>query len=65
MTSDGLGEMFEGYSADTHCQKISAHVAGGARGGFSLRRLGAKTPISVSGDFHLSDLRAFSTLASI
>ena len=29
MTFEGLGEMFEGDSADTDARKISAHVDGG------------------------------------
>ena len=32
MASEGLGEMFDGDSADTSARKISAHVDGGPSG---------------------------------
>ena len=44
MTSDGLGEMFEGDSADTGAGKISAHVDGGLSGGSRVRRPGSEDP---------------------
>ena len=39
MTSEGLGEMFEGDSADT-----CAHVDGGLSGGSRVRRPGSEDP---------------------
>ena len=42
MTSEGLGEMFEGDSADT--RKISAQVDGGPSGRSSVRKLGSEEP---------------------
>ena len=33
MTLEGLGEMFEGFSAETDTQKNSAHIDGGLSGG--------------------------------
>ena len=39
MTSEGLGEMFEGDSAD-----ISAGVDGGLSGGSGVRRPGSEDP---------------------
>ena len=44
MTSAGLGEMFEGDSADTCTVKISAHVDGGPRGGSRVRKPGNEDP---------------------
>ena len=44
MTSDGLGEMFEGDSADKGCQQISAVVDLGLSGGSSVRRPGSEDP---------------------
>ena len=43
MTSEGLGEMFEGDSADI-CRKISAHVNEGPSGGSSVPRPGSEDP---------------------
>ena len=50
MTSEGFGEMFEGDSADT-----CAHVAnfdGRPAEGLAYADLGARTPISVSGNLY-------------
>jgi hypothetical protein len=44
MTSEGLGEMFEGDSADKCAGKISAHVDGGPSGGSSMRRPRSEDP---------------------
>ena len=49
MTSEGLGEMFEGDSADTGAEKVSAHVDGGLSGGLSCADPGARTLIGTSG----------------
>ena len=45
MTYQGLGEMFEGDSANVH-GKVSARGDGGPSGGSSMRRPGARTPFS-------------------
>ena len=47
-TSQGLGEMFEGDSADT-CTGNSAHVDGGPGIGLACADPGARTPIGVKG----------------
>ena len=44
MTSEGLGEMFEGDSADTFTGKFSASFDGGPSGGSPLRRPGSEDP---------------------
>ena len=44
MTSEGLGEMFEGDSADTCAGKMSAHVDGGRVEGLACVDPGARTP---------------------
>ena len=49
MTSEGLGEMFEGDSADMGPRRITAHVDGGKSGGSSVRRPGSKGPVGASG----------------
>ena len=46
MTSEGLGEIFEGDSAD-----MFAHVDVGLSGGSSVSRPGSEDPIGVSGIF--------------
>ena len=50
MTSEGLGEMFEGDSAETCAGKISASVDGGPREGLACADPGARTPIGASGN---------------
>ena len=42
MTFEGLGEMFEGDSADMFPRKISAHIDGGQSGGSCVRRPGSE-----------------------
>ena len=49
MTSEGLGEMFEGDSADTLAEIFSLVSMGGRAEGLPCADLGARTPISVSG----------------
>ena len=48
MTSEGLGEMFEGDSADMCAGKFPLVSMGGRADTSSARRRGARTPISVS-----------------
>ena len=62
MHSYGLGEMFEGYYADTCGQKISADVDGGLSGVSRCADTGARTPIGVSGIFqYIAFYTVFST----
>ena len=51
MTSEGLGEMFEGDSADTCDGKFPLMSMGGRAEGLACRDPGARTPIGVSGIF--------------
>ena len=51
MTSRGLGEMFEEYSADSCGLKILLLLMGGLAEGLACTDLGARTPIGVSGNF--------------
>jgi hypothetical protein len=44
MTSEGLGEMYEGDFADLCMAKISAHVGGGLSGGSSVHRTRSEDP---------------------
>ena len=44
MSSEGLGEMFGGDSADTCAGKFSPHVDGGLSGGSIVRRPGSEDP---------------------
>jgi hypothetical protein len=46
-----LGEIFEGYYADTCAEKISTDVDGGLSGVSRCADTGARTPIGVSGNF--------------
>ena len=61
MTSEGLGEMFEGDSADKCGGKFPLMSIGGRAEGLVCADPGARTPIGVSGNFylvfHLSNLR--------
>ena len=50
MTSEGLGEMFEGDSADMCTGKFLLMSMGGPSGGYSVRRPGSEDPIGVSGN---------------
>ena len=50
MTSEGLGEMFEGDSADTCAGKFPLVSRGGRAEGLACADLGARTPIGVSGN---------------
>ena len=49
MTSEGLGEMFEGDSADMCAGKFPLTSMGGRAEGLACADPGARTPIGVSG----------------
>jgi hypothetical protein len=49
MTSEGLGEMFEGDSADTCARKFPLVSMGGRAEGLTCADPGARTPIGASG----------------
>ena len=51
MTSEGLGEMFEGDSSDTCARKFTLMLRGGRAEGLACADPGARTPIGVSGNF--------------
>jgi hypothetical protein len=51
MTSEGLGEMFEGDSADTCAGKFTLVSMGGRAEGLACSDPGARTPIGASGIF--------------
>ena len=50
MTSEGLGEMFEGDSADTCSGKFPLMSMGGLAEGLACADPGARTPIGASGN---------------
>ena len=52
MTYEGLGEMFEGDSADTCAGKFPLMSMGGRAEGLACADLGVRTPIGVSGNFY-------------
>ena len=56
MTSKGLGEMFEGDSADTCAGKFPLVPIGGRAEGLACADPGARTPIGASGIFFLLSL---------
>ena len=49
MTSEGLGEMFEGDSTDMCAGKFPLVSMGGRAEGLACADLGARTPIGASG----------------
>ena len=51
MTFEGLGEMFEGDSADMCAGKFPQVFMGGRAEGLACADPGARTPIGASGDF--------------
>ena len=55
MTSEGLGEMFEGDSADMCAGKFPLVSMGGRAEGLACTDPGARTPIGVSGIFLRQD----------
>ena len=52
MTSKGLGEMFEGDSADMCAEKIPLVSMGGRAEGLACANPGARTPIGASGNLY-------------
>ena len=50
MSSEGLGEMFEGDSADTCARKFQLMSMGGRAEGLACIERGARTPIGMSGN---------------
>ena len=52
MTSEGLGEMFEGDSADTRAGKFPLVSMGGRAEGLTCADLGARTSIDTSGIYY-------------
>ena len=42
MTPEGLGEMFEGFSAETNTRKMSARINGALSGGSCMRTPGSE-----------------------
>ena len=54
MTSEGLGEMFEGDSADTYANLFSLMSMGGRAEGLACADPGARTHIGASGILHIS-----------
>ena len=66
MTYEGLGEMFEGASADTCAGKFLIMLMGGRVEGLACTDQGARTPIGVSGHFaNLSSSFFFTTVTKI
>ena len=53
MTSEGLGEMFEGDSADTCASKFPLLLMGAQVEGLACADPGSRTPIGVSGNLVL------------
>ena len=51
MTSEGLGEMFEGDSADMCAGKFPLMLMGGRAEGLACADPGARTPIGTSGNY--------------
>ena len=51
MTSEGLGEMFEGDSADMRAGKFLLLSMGGRAEGLACADPGARTPIGASGNW--------------
>ena len=51
MTSEGLGEMFAGDSADTRAEKFPLVSMGGRAEGIACADPGARTPIGASEHF--------------
>ena len=54
MTSERLGEMFEGESADKRGVKFPLKSMGGRAEGLACADPGVRTPIGVSGNFENS-----------
>ena len=56
MTSEGLGEMFEGDSADTCAGKFALVSMSGRAEGLACTDPGARTPINASGIYDVFDI---------
>ena len=56
MTSEGLGEMFEGDSADMCAGKFMLMSMWGRAEGFVCADPGSRTPIGASGNYHFQSL---------
>ena len=56
MTSEGLGEMFEGDSPDMCAGKFPLASMGGRAEGLACADPGARTPIGASGNFSTTSL---------
>ena len=54
MTSEGLGEMFEGDSADTYAEKIPLVSMGRRAEGLACADPVERTPIGASGNYKFS-----------
>ena len=66
MTSEGLGEMFEGDSADMCACNFLLMWIGGRAKGLACADPGARTPLGVSGNFpNLSPKLSFSLSMNI
>ena len=59
MTFDGLGEMFEGYSADTRAGKFPLVSMMARAEGLSCADLGARTPIGAIENFQYNMILNF------
>ena len=55
MTSEGLGEMFEGDSADKCAGKILLVSMGGRAEGLECADPGGRTPIGASGNYTIKN----------
>ena len=58
MTFEGMGEMFEGDSADTCAEKFPLVSMGGRAEGLACADPGARTPIGASGNYFSSTHRS-------
>jgi hypothetical protein len=66
MTSEGLGDMFEGDSADTCAEKFPLMSMGGQAECLACADLGTRTPIGVSGNlFELLFSYLFETIEDV
>ena len=61
MTSEGLGEMFEGDSADTCAEKFPLVSMGGRAEGIVCADPGARTPTGMSGNSAIKILNSWET----
>jgi hypothetical protein len=56
MTSGGLGEMFEGDTADMYAGKFALVSMGGRAEGLACADPGVRTPIGASGNVEMSSI---------